>query len=58
MAFGTLGESAVIDHIDRRRLLVLTQAGFGLTSFVLCRGSLSGDPPIVLLGGQCSCSRA
>ncbi len=51
LAAGTLGGSAIVDHIDRRLLLLFTQAGFGITVLMLWVGSLVGDPPIF------SCSR-
>jgi MFS family permease len=49
MVAGALAGSAIVDHIDRRRLLVLTQIGFGLNAAVLLAGSLVGDPPVPLL---------
>ena len=49
LAAGTLGGSAIVDHIDRRLLLLFTQAGFGITVLALWVGSLVGDPPILLL---------
>jgi MFS family permease len=49
LAAGTLGGSAFVDHIDRRLLLLFTQAGFGITVLALWFGSLVGDPPILLL---------
>lgn len=49
MAVGMLGGSAIVDHMDRRLLLILTQIGFGLTACVLYVGSLLGDPPMTLI---------
>jgi len=49
MIVGVLGGSAVVDHLDRRLLLVLTQAGLGLTVVVLLAGTLLGDPPVALI---------
>jgi predicted MFS family arabinose efflux permease len=49
MILGVLGGSIVVDHVDRRLLLVLTQAGFGLTSAALLMATLSGRPPMALL---------
>jgi MFS family permease len=49
MLLGVLGGSAVVDHVDRRLLLVLTQIGFGLAAAVLLAGSLLGDPPMALI---------
>ena len=49
MLAGVVGGSAIVDHVDRKRLLLLTQVGFGLSAFVLMCGSLIGDPPLALL---------
>lgn len=49
MTLGALGGSAIVDHVDRRLLLVLTQAGFGVSATVLLVGGLAGDPPMALL---------
>jgi ENTS family enterobactin (siderophore) exporter len=48
MLVGMLGGSAIVDHIDRRLLLLLTHVGFGLSVAALLIGSLFGDPPIAL----------
>lgn len=49
LTIGTLGGSAVVDHVDRRTLLLLTQVGFGISVLALLAGSLAEDPPIGLL---------
>jgi MFS family permease len=49
MALGALGGSAVVDHVDRRLLLILTQIGFGVTATMLLAGSLLDQTPIALL---------
>jgi MFS family permease len=49
MIVGVLGGSTVVDHMDRRLLLVLTQAGFGFSAALMLLGSLSGHPPLALL---------
>ena len=49
MAAGVVFGSAIVDHVDRKRLLVLTQAGFGASAFALLVGSLAGDPPLAVL---------
>jgi MFS family permease len=49
MLLGVLGGSAVVDHVDRRLLLVLTQVGFCISVLVLLAGSLLGDPPLALI---------
>jgi MFS family permease len=49
LTLGALGGSAIVDHLDRRLLLVLTQAGFVVSVTALFVGSLAGDPPMALL---------
>lgn len=49
MLVGMFGGSAIVDHADRRLLLLLTHVGFALSVTALLGGSLLGDPPIVLL---------
>ena len=49
MFAGVVAGSAIVDHVDRRRLLLLTQAGFGISAVALLAGSLLGDPPLALL---------
>lgn len=49
MLLGVLGGSAVVDHVDRRLLLVLTQVCFGVSVLVLLAGSLLGDPSLALI---------
>lgn len=49
LTLGALGGSAIVDHLDRRLLLVLTQAGFVVSVTALFVGSLLGDPPMALL---------
>lgn len=49
MIVGVVLGAAVVDHVERRRLLLWTQAGFGLGVTALMISSLLGEPPIVLL---------
>jgi MFS family permease len=49
LTLGVVGGSAVVDHMDRRRLLLLTQLGFVISVMALLVASVIGDPPIVLL---------
>lgn len=49
LTLGAVGGSAIVDHVDRRLLLVLTQGGFGISATALLIGSLAGDPPMALL---------
>lgn len=49
MMLGVLAGSAVVDHVDRRLLLIVTQAGFGVSTTTLMIGTIVGDPPIGLL---------
>lgn len=49
MVVGVLASSAVVDHVDRRLLLLLTQIGFGLNAVALLVGSLLGNPPVMLI---------
>lgn len=49
LALGCLAGSAVVDHVDRRSLLLLTQGAFGVSVSALLAGSLFGDPPVALL---------
>ena len=49
LSLGAIGGSAIVDHVDRRLLLALTQGGFAVSAGTLFVGSLSGDPPIALL---------
>jgi MFS family permease len=49
LAFGALTGSAIVDHVDRRLLLVLTQGGFVVSAAALLVGCLSERPPLALL---------
>lgn len=49
LLLGCLAGSAVVDHVDRRSLLLLTQGGFGLSVSALLAGTLLGNPPVTLL---------
>ena len=49
MFVGVAAGSAIVDHIDRRSLLLISQAGFGISAGALLIGSLLGDPPLALL---------
>lgn len=49
MLVGMLSGSAIVDHMDRRLLLLLTHLGFCLPVLALFIGSVAGDPPMALL---------
>lgn len=49
LLFGFLAGSTVVDHMDRRLLLLGTQVGFCLGVLSLLVGSLHGKPPMTLL---------
>jgi MFS family permease len=49
LLFGFLAGSTVVDHTDRRLLLLATQAGFCLSVLFLLVASLLGEPPMMLL---------
>ncbi len=49
LLFGFLAGSSVVDHADRRLLLLATQAGFCLSVLSLLVGSQLGEPPMTLL---------
>ena len=49
MFAGVVAGSAIVDHVDRKHLLLFTQVGFGASAGVLLVGSLAGDPPLALL---------
>jgi MFS family permease len=44
-----MGGGAIADTVDRRRLLLVTQAGLAVTSALLAYLALSGTPPIAAL---------
>jgi MFS family permease len=46
---GTLGGSAILDAVDRRRLLIVTQLGFMVGSGLLLAGAVAGRPPIGMI---------
>ena len=48
IAAGLYG-GAIADRMDRRRLLLLVQAGLVLTASALAAGALAGEPPVWLL---------
>jgi MFS family permease len=49
LTLGTLGGSAIVDHVDRRLLLLITQAAFVVSVTTLLIGSLHGQPPMALI---------
>lgn len=49
---------AVIDALDRRRIMLLTQAGFAGASALLLAGALAGRPPLWLVYGAAALSAA
>jgi MFS family permease len=53
-----LGGGAIADAFDRRRLLLLTQAGLAATSGLLAILALSGSPPVAALFGLAFVSAA
>jgi MFS family permease len=48
---GTLAGSAILDAVDRRKLLVLAQLGYMVGSVLLLAGAVAGRPPIGLVYG-------
>jgi MFS family permease len=46
---GCVAGASIVDHLDRRTLLLLTQAGMGVSSAILLVGALWGRPPVILL---------
>ena len=51
---GVVLSGAVIDHYDRRILLLVAQVGFALASGLLFVGALAGRPPVALVYGAMS----
>lgn len=51
LAIASVGSGAIVDAIDRRKILLGTQVGLALSSTVLLLASLSDDPPVLLIYG-------
>jgi MFS family permease len=47
----TIGLGPVVDRVDRRKILLATEAGFVCASTILLLGALSGRPPLALVYG-------
>jgi MFS family permease len=46
---GALGGGAILDALDRRRLLMAAQGGLAIGSGVLLAGAIAGEPPLWLI---------
>jgi MFS family permease len=49
LAASSIVSGAILDHYDRRKLLVSAQLGFMLSSGVLLAGAIAGHPPVWLI---------
>lgn len=47
----SIAGGGIIDAVDRRKLLILTQLGFATSSAILVAGALAGHPPVALVYG-------
>jgi MFS family permease len=46
---GALGGGAILDALDRRRLLMAAQGGLAIGSGILLAGAIAGEPPLWLI---------
>ncbi len=46
---GCVAGTSVVDHVDRRSLLLFTQTGMAVSAAVLLMGALMGRPPVLIL---------
>jgi MFS family permease len=44
-----IGGGAIVDRVDRRKLLIVSQVGFAASSAVLLGGAVAGRPPVGLV---------
>ncbi len=49
LLIGCVAGASIVDHLDRRSLLLLTQAAMGVSSAILLVGALWERPPVMLL---------
>lgn len=58
LVLATLGAGAIVDHLDRRKILIVTQWGQTAASAVLLAGALMESPPLVLVYSAAAASAA
>ena len=49
LVVGSIAGGAILDHYDRRKLLIAAQLGFMASSGVLLAGAIAGHPPLWLI---------
>jgi MFS family permease len=54
----SIAGGAIVDRVDRRKLLMVSQVGFATASAILLVGALASDPPLVLVYGASGLSAA
>jgi MFS family permease len=54
----SIAGGAIVDRVDRRKLLMVSQVGLAAASAMLLLGALAGDPPLVLVYGASGLSAA
>jgi MFS family permease len=54
----SIAGGAIVDRVDRRKLLMVSQVGLAMASAILLVGALAGDPPLVLVYGASGLSAA
>lgn len=47
----SIGGGSIVDALDRRKILIVSQIGFALSSGILLAGALAGRPPVALVYG-------
>lgn len=58
LVLATVIGGPLIDRLDRRKILLVAQAGFVVTSSTLLAGALIGRPPLALIYGAVALSSA
>lgn len=58
LTIATIVGGPMIDRLDRRKILLATQAGYLFTSGALLAGALIGRPPLILIYGAVGASAA
>jgi MFS family permease len=58
LMLSSIGAGAIVDRVDRRKLLIASQVGFEVASVLLFVGALSGDPPLWLVYGAAGLAAA
>lgn len=51
LILSSIGGGSIVDAVDRRKLLVLSQFGFAIASGILLAGALMDRPPLALIYG-------